>query len=111
MIAVGKIKNGLKRILPPPVNSFMREVDRIVAMEEKNQVMIQQLLQRIEQQERQIKTQEKYAKQMEEKQQCTLNKIGQLQNESRFQKNQIVQIEKNMIKQMQQPILEYFRSL
>ena len=141
---MGTIKNWFKKILPPPVNSFMREVNRIVALEEKNQSMIQKLLQRVEQQEQQLKVQEKLlciqkenlalyakqveqqnigiietldkseqrymqaAKQIEEKQQCTLNRIGQLQSESKLQKNQIVQIEKYMIKQMQQPILEYF---
>lgn len=141
---MGTFKNALKKILPPPVNSFMREVNRIVVLEEKNRAMIQQLLQRVEQQEQQIKKQEKLlciqkenlalyakqleqqnkgiievldkskqkyvqaAKQIEEKQQCMLNRIGQLQSESNLQKNQIVQIEKNTIKQMQQPILEYF---
>lgn len=33
---MGVVKNALKKILPPPVNSFMREVNRIVALEEKN---------------------------------------------------------------------------
>lgn len=49
---MGILKNSLKKLLPPPVNSFMREVNRIVALEEKNQAMIQQLLQRVEQQEK-----------------------------------------------------------
>lgn len=52
---MGTFKNALKKILPPPVNSFMREVNRIVVLEEKNRAMIQQLLQRVEQQEQQIK--------------------------------------------------------
>ena len=74
---MGNFKSALKKILPPPVNSFMREVNRIIALEEKNQAMMQQLLQRVEQQEQQIKKQEKllciqkenlalYAKQLEQ---------------------------------------------
>ena len=45
---MGTIKNWFKKILPPPVNSFMREVNRIVTLEEKNQALMQQLLQRVE---------------------------------------------------------------
>lgn len=41
---MGALKNALKRILPPPVNSFMREVNRIVALEEKNKATIDQLI-------------------------------------------------------------------
>jgi len=40
---MGAFKNALKKILPPPVNSFMREVNRIVALEEKNQELMNQL--------------------------------------------------------------------
>ena len=48
------IKNSLKKILPPPVNSFMREINRIVALGEKNQAVMQKLMQTVEQQEQKI---------------------------------------------------------
>ena len=65
---MGALKNSLKKILPPPVNSFMREVNRIVALEEKNQKAIDKLteiemqnqqtidklIMKVEQQEQQI---------------------------------------------------------
>ncbi|HBI61248.1 MAG TPA: hypothetical protein DDY31_08570 [Lachnospiraceae bacterium] len=54
---MGTFKNALKRILPPPVNSFMREVNRIISLEEKNQAMIQQLTKRVEQQEKVLQKQ------------------------------------------------------
>ena len=54
---MGTIKNWFKKILPPPVNSFMREVNRIVTLEEKNQAMIQQLMQKIEKHEEKLQQQ------------------------------------------------------
>ena len=51
------VKNWLKKILPPPVNSFMREINRIVALEEENEKMMQQLLQSVERQGSKIKEQ------------------------------------------------------
>ena len=59
------IKNGLKKILPPPVNSFMREVNRIVALEEKNQAIMRDLMQIVKQQEEKIEKQEKLLQQQE----------------------------------------------
>lgn len=59
------IKNGLKKILPPPVNSFMREVNRIVALEEKNQAIMRELMQTVKRQEEQIEKQEKLLQQQE----------------------------------------------
>lgn len=151
---MGMIKNGLKKILPPPVNSFMREVNRIVALEEKNQTIMRELMQTVKQQEekiekqsvilekqeRQIAKQEKMLQQREEwlkeqaksaqqivsalelnkesqnktfktlqeQQQCGLNRLARLQAENQNLKNSQQQVEKYIIKQMQQPILEYF---
>lgn len=62
---MGMIKNGLKKILPPPVNSFMREVNRIVALEEKNQAIMRELMQTVKRQEEQIEKQEKLLQQQE----------------------------------------------
>ena len=41
----------LKSLLPPPVNSFMREINRIMTVEEKSQKQIEQLKKQIECQE------------------------------------------------------------
>lgn len=60
---MGTFKNALKKILPPPVNSFMREVNRIVALEEKNQTAMQQLLQRVGQQEEILRAQQEQLQQ------------------------------------------------
>lgn len=54
---MGAFKDSLKKILPPPVNSFMREVNRIVAVEEQNQKLIKQVIQKVERQEQQIQRQ------------------------------------------------------
>lgn len=62
---MGMIKNGLKKILPPPVNSFMREVNRIVALEEKNQAMMRELMQTVKQQEKKIEKQNVILEQQE----------------------------------------------
>ena len=51
------LKDMLKKILPPPVNSFMREVNRIVAIEEQNNAMIQQLAQKVDKQEQLLQKQ------------------------------------------------------
>lgn len=51
---MGSLKKTLKKILPPPVNSFMREVNRIVALEEKNQKTIDILTLKVTLQEQQI---------------------------------------------------------
>ena len=53
---MGALKNSLKKILPPPVNSFMREVNRIVAIEENNQKAIEKLTITLVQQEKQIQS-------------------------------------------------------
>jgi len=55
---MGAFKNALKKILPPPVNSFMREVNRIVALEEKNQELMNQLIDKIGRQQHQIELQD-----------------------------------------------------
>ena len=77
---MGTFKNGLKKILPPPVNSFMREVNRIIALEEKNQELIAQLIAKTEQQSRQIELQNA-ALQYQEKQIRTLQEIQNQQKE------------------------------
>ena len=51
---MGVFKNGLKKILPPPVNSFMREVNRIITMEEQNRKLIMQLQDSIEKQNQKL---------------------------------------------------------
>lgn len=55
---MGALKNSLKKILPPPVNSFMREINRVVALEEKNQELLGQIAQKVTQQEEKIAKQE-----------------------------------------------------
>lgn len=141
---MGTFKDSLKKILPPPVNSFMREVNRIVAVEEQNQKLIKQLMEttekqnqileqqhsllkeqqlRLNEQENIIKKQQaeylkaiseqqiqqtKRFEQLKEKQQCTLNRLEQLKTENNSLKMQTKALEKSMIKQMPQPILEYF---
>jgi len=54
---MGSVKNALKKILPPPVNSFMREVNRIVALEEKNHELMNQLIDKMGRQQHQIELQ------------------------------------------------------
>ena len=54
---MGALKNVLKKILPPPVDTFMREVNRIVALEEKNHKTIDALAKNMEQYEKQLKAQ------------------------------------------------------
>jgi len=141
---MGAFKDSLKKILPPPVNSFMREVNRIVAVEEQNQKLIKQLMEttekqnqileqqhsllkeqqlRLNEQENIIKKQQaeylkaiseqqmqqtKQFEHLKEKQQCTLNRLEQLKTENNSLKIQTKALEKSMIKQMPQPILEYF---
>ena len=56
---MGAVKNVLKKILPPPVNSFMREVNRIVALEKKNQKAIDKLIEIVGQQAELINAQSK----------------------------------------------------
>ncbi len=64
---MGAFKNSLKKILPPPVNSFMREVNRIVAVEEQNQKLIKQLLETTEKQNQILKQQAEKIEQLEER--------------------------------------------
>lgn len=63
---MGALKNSLKKILPPPVNSFMREINRVVALEEKNQELLGQIAQKVTQQEEKIAKQEEIIKQQAE---------------------------------------------
>lgn len=55
---MGTVKNALKKVLPPPVSAFNREVERILSVQEHNtkcmEQMIRQLEQHIHQQDAQI---------------------------------------------------------
>ena len=98
---MGAVKNALKKILPPPVNSFMREVNRIVALEEKNQLLIHNLCVQIEQQEERIKRLEyivhQTAKLEQENQELIALMPQIIEKQGQIQNKEIVSSEKTMI--------------
>lgn len=102
---MGALKNSLKKILPPPVNSFMREINRIIAIEEQNQNLVRQLMQKIAQQERLIQ-------QQAEKQELQEQKLVKLLEsfESRYLKTRELHekqsLELQLIKDQQEYIKE-----
>lgn len=51
---MGTVKNALKKVLPPPVSAFNREVERILLAQERSTRLIEQMQQQIQQQNRQI---------------------------------------------------------
>lgn len=64
---MGVFKNGLKKILPPPVNSFMREVNRIITMEEQNRKLIKQMMEINEEQNEILNQQAEKIEQLEKR--------------------------------------------
>jgi len=105
---MGAFKNALKRILPPPVNSFMREVNRIVALEEKNQKAIEKLTITLAQQEKQIQGQNEIIAQqaqiLEQQMQYmqslnnTLTDINKYLHEQSALTNKLIEEQKNTVK-------------
>jgi len=95
---MGAFKNALKKILPPPVNSFMREVNRIVALEENNQEQINQLLEIVGAQERLISS---ISGKINEQNQV----INQLQNVNSTQL-ELLSFYEEMLKQLLQKQIE-----
>lgn len=89
---MGAFKNNLKKILPPPVNSFMREVNRIVVLEEQNQKLIRQLMETIEKQ-KQILEQQKLVLQQQSKTIELLEK--RVENDTKLFQNMLLQIAEN----------------
>ena len=112
---MGTIKNWFKKILPPPVNSFMREVNRIVTLEEKNQALMQQLLQRVERQEQQLKIQEEQLKMQEqllnlqENQFEEMCKVSKIQNDILSSLQGKIYDQGNLLFQQNENILGYVR--
>ncbi|OUN25713.1 ATP-grasp fold amidoligase family protein [Pseudoflavonifractor sp. An85] len=51
---MGAIKNAMKKILPPPVSAFNREVERLLEAQEKSAQLVAQLSLQLEEQKRQI---------------------------------------------------------
>lgn len=51
---MGAIKNAMKKILPPPVSAFNREVERLLEAQEKNAKLVKQLSQQVEALNRQL---------------------------------------------------------
>lgn len=101
---MGAVKNALKKILPPPVNSFMREVNRIVALEEKNQLLIHNLCVQIEQQEERIKRLEyivhQTAKLEQENQELIALMPQIIEKQGQIQNKEIVSSEKTIIENL-----------
>ena len=56
---MGTVKNALKKVLPPPVSAFNREVERILAAQEGNAQLIQQLRHEVESLTRQLEDTQK----------------------------------------------------
>ena len=56
---MGAVKNALKKVLPPPVSAFNREVERILAAQEDNAQLIQQLRHEVESLTRQLEDTQK----------------------------------------------------
>ncbi len=77
---MGVFKNGLKKILPPPVNSFMREVNRIVAVEEKNQKLIMQLQDSIEKQNQLLQQKNKEIEWLEQNLRYSMESMQELKD-------------------------------
>ena len=51
---MGTVKNALKKVLPPPVSAFNREVERLLAVQEKNAQLVDQMARQLKEQNRQI---------------------------------------------------------
>lgn len=51
---MGTVKNALKKVLPPPVSAFNREVERLLAAQEQNTALMAQMARQLEEQNRQI---------------------------------------------------------
>lgn len=51
---MGAVKNALKKVLPPPVSAFNREVERLLEAQEKSAQLVAQLSRQLEEQQRQI---------------------------------------------------------
>lgn len=77
---MGVFKNGLKKILPPPVNSFMREVNRIIVMEEKNQKLIMQLQDSIEKQNQLLQQKNKEIEWLEQNLRYSMESMQELKD-------------------------------
>ena len=51
---MGTVKNALKKVLLPPVSAFNREVERLLAVQEKNAQLVDQMARQLKEQNRQI---------------------------------------------------------
>ena len=61
---MGAVKNALKKVLPPPVSAFNREVERILAAQEDNARLMEQMARQLEQQNQQIQQQNRQIAQL-----------------------------------------------
>ena len=61
---MGTVKNALKKVLPPPVSAFNREVERILAAQEGNARLMEQMARQLEQQNQQIQQQNRQIAQL-----------------------------------------------
>lgn len=74
------LKNSLKKVLPPPVESFMREVNRITAMEEQNRKLIMQLQDRIDKQNQLLQQKNREIKQLEQSLRYNVESVQELKS-------------------------------
>ena len=61
---MGAVKNALKKVLPPPVSAFNREVEQILAAQEGNARLMEQMARQLEQQNQQIQQQNRQIAQL-----------------------------------------------
>lgn len=54
---MGTVKNAMKKVLPPPVSAFNREVERILLAQERSTRLMEQMAKQMERQNRQIQEQ------------------------------------------------------
>ena len=90
------VKNALKKVLPPPVSSFMREVNRIVAIEERNQQALDKLIETVERQEKQLNIQREALQYQEQRMQALLNTV-EVQESMQVALNDLLDQQKDMM--------------